>query len=82
MEDEARQELGLPWVVCEYKDIFLEELPGLPPHMDVDFCIALHSNTSPISMMPHRMGPVELQELKVQLQEFLDRGFIRSSTSP
>ena len=50
--------------------------------MDVDFCIALHPNTSPISMMPHRMVPVELQELKVQLQEFLDRGFIRSSTSP
>ena len=68
LEDEARQELSLPWVVCEYKDVFLKELPGLPAHKDVDFCIELHLDTSPISMTPHRMVPVELQELKVQLQ--------------
>ena len=82
MEDEARQELGLPWVVCEYKDVFPEELLGLSPHRDVDFCIELHSDTLPISMTPHRMAPSELQELKVQLQELLDRGFIRQKTSP
>ena len=44
--------------------------------------IELHPGTSPISMTPHRMVPIELQELKVQLQELLDRGFIRPSTSP
>ena len=82
LEDEVIQELNLPRVVCEYKDVFLDELPGLPPRRDVDFIIELHPGTSPISMTPHRMPPVELQELKVQLQELLDKGFIRSSTSP
>ena len=55
-----REELGLPWVVCEYKDVFPEELPGLPPPRDVDFCIELHPDTSPISMTPHRMAHAEL----------------------
>ena len=67
LEDEGRQDLGLPRVVCEYEDVFLDELPGLPPHRDVDFVIELHPGTSPISMTPHRIAPVELQELKVQL---------------
>ena len=48
----------------------------------VDFDIELHPSTSPISMTPHRMTPVELQELRVQLQELPDKGFIRPSTSP
>ena len=74
--------MGLPLAVCEYEDIFPDELPELPPHRDVDFTIELHLGTSPISMTPHRMVLVELQELKVQLQELLDRGFIRPSTSP
>ena len=47
----------------------------------MDLCIELHTGTSPISMTPHRMAPAELQELKVQLQELLDKGFIRPSTS-
>ena len=68
--------------MCEYKDVFLDELSGLPPQRDVDFYIELHPSTSPISMTPHRMALVELQELKVQLQELLDKGFIRPSTSP
>ena len=63
-------------------DVFPEELPGLPPHRDIDFGIELHPSISPISMTPHRMAPVELQELRVQLQELLGKGFIRSSTSP
>ena len=82
LEDEARQDVGLPWVACEYNDVFPDELLGLPPQRDVDFCIKLHPGTSPLSMTPHRMAPVELQELKVQLQELLDKGFIRLSTSP
>ena len=48
----------------------------------MDFIIELQPGTSPIFMTPHRMASVELQELKVQLQELLDKGFIRSSTSP
>ena len=74
--------MSLPRVVCEYEDVFLDELPGLPPPRDVDFCIELHLAMSPISMTPLRMTLVELQELKVQLQELLDRGFIRPSTLP
>ena len=82
LEDEERPDLDLPLVVCEYVDVFPDELPGLPPQRVVDFGIKLHLGTSPISMTPHRMAPVELQELRVQLQELLDKGFIRSSTSP
>ena len=74
--------MGLSRLVCEYEDVFLDELRGLPPHRDVDFVIELHLGTSPIFMTPHRMAPVELQELKVQLQELLDKGFIRPSTLP
>ena len=48
----------------------------------MDFTIKLHPGTSPISMTPHKIMLVELQELKVQLQELLDRGFIRPSSSP
>ena len=68
--------------MCEFVDVFLYELPGLPPQRVVDFGIELHPGTSPISMTPHRMAPVELQKLRVQLQELLDKGFIRPSTSP
>ena len=82
LEDEVRHELDLLGVVCEYEDIFLDELPGLPPHKDVDFVIELHLGTSPISMTLHKMALVELHELKVQVQELLDKGFIRPSTSP
>ena len=77
-----RQDLSLPRVVCEYEDIFSDELPRLPPQRVVDFTIELHIGMSPISMTPHIMAPVELQELKVQLLELFDRGFIRPSTSP
>ena len=69
-------------MVCEYKDVFSNELLRLPPHRDVDFIIELHPGTSPISMTLHKMVSAELQELKVQLQELLDIGFIRPSTSP
>ena len=67
LEDEARWELGLPRVVCDYEDVFLDELPRLPPQRDVDFTIELHPGTSPISMTLHRMAPIELQEIKVQI---------------
>ena len=60
MEDEARQELNLPRVVCEYEDVFSSELSGLPPYRDLYFTIELHPNTLPISMTSHRMTPIEL----------------------
>ena len=82
LEDEEKPDLDLPRVVCYYVDVCPDELPGLPPQRLVDFGIELHSGTLPISMTPHRMAPVELQELRVQLHELLDKGFIRPSTSP
>ena len=65
LEDEVRPNLNLPRVVCEYEDVFPDELPGLPPQRVVDFGIELHPSTSPISMTSHRMALVELQELRV-----------------
>ena len=64
-----RQKLSIPRMVCEYEDIFLDELPGLLSQRDVDFTIELHPSISPISMTSHRMAPAELQELKVQCVE-------------
>ena len=82
LEDKVRQDFDLPRVVYEYEDVFPYELSVLPLQNDVEFCIELHPGTSPIFMTSHRMEPVELQELKVQMQELLDKGFIRPSTSP
>ena len=78
LEDEVRPDLDLPRVVYEYVDVFPDELPGLPPQRVVDFGIELHPGTSPISMTPHRMAPVGLRELKVQLQELLNRVTIKN----
>ena len=69
-------------VVCEYPDVFPDELPGMPPDRDVEFAIELQPGTAPISRGPYRMPPNELAELKKQLQELLDKGYIRPSTSP
>ena len=55
-----RWDLDLPRVVYEYEDLFLDELPGLPPQRIIDFGIELHLRTSPISMTPYRMASVEL----------------------
>jgi hypothetical protein len=69
-------------VVCEYLDVFPDELPSIPPDRDVEFVIELQSGTAPISKRPYRMPPKELAELKNQLQELLDKGYIRPSSSP
>ncbi|XP_074346252.1 uncharacterized protein LOC141685026 [Apium graveolens] len=69
-------------VVMEYEDVFPDELPGFPPDKEVEFTIELVPDAKPISKVPYRMTPLELQELKEQLQELLDRGFIRPSVSP
>ncbi|KAL0445153.1 UNVERIFIED_CONTAM: Transposon Tf2-11 polyprotein [Sesamum latifolium] len=69
-------------VVSEFLDVFPEELTSLPPDREVEFVIELLPNTSPISRTPYRMAPAELKELKSQLKELLERGFIRPSFSP
>src|SRR6185437_7830830 len=69
-------------VVCEYPDVFPDDLPGMPPDRAVEFAIELQPGMAPISRRPYQMPPNELAELKKQLQELLDKGYIRPSTSP
>jgi hypothetical protein len=58
-------------VVCEFLDVFLHDLPGLPPDPDVEFKIELIPSTAPISRRPYRMLPNELAKLKTQFGELL-----------
>ena len=69
-------------VVCEYPDVFPEELPGMPPDRDIEFIIELVPGTGPIAQKPYRMNPQELEELKKQLDDMLRKGLIRPSASP
>jgi hypothetical protein len=69
-------------VVCEFPDVFPEDLPGLHPKRDVEFVIELKPGTTPISRRSYRMPPNELAELKTQLRDLLEKGFIRPSSSP
>jgi hypothetical protein len=69
-------------IVCEYPDVFPDDLPGMPPDRDIEFIIELQPGTTPISKRPYRMPPNELAELKILLQDLLDKGFIHPSASP
>ncbi|XP_070017380.1 uncharacterized protein [Nicotiana sylvestris] len=69
-------------VVNEFPDVFPDELPGLPPEREIDFAIDMLPDTQPISIPPYRMAPAELKELKAQLKDLLNKGFIRPITSP
>ncbi|XP_074283159.1 uncharacterized protein LOC141607704 [Silene latifolia] len=69
-------------VVQDFSDVFPDEIPGLPPQRDIDFGIDLKPGAGPISKAPYRMGPKELEELKKQLEELLDKGYVRPSVSP
>nr|GFD49266.1 putative reverse transcriptase domain, aspartic peptidase domain protein [Tanacetum cinerariifolium] len=64
-------------IVFEFPDVFPGELPGIPPVREVEFNIELILGSKPISKALYRMAPIELKELKDQLQELLERGFIR-----
>ena len=66
----------------EFPDVFPEDLLGLPPDREGEFVIDLVLGTAPISKPPYIMAPLELEELKKQIQELLDKGFIRPSVSP
>jgi hypothetical protein len=69
-------------IVCEYPDIFPDDLLGMPPDRDLEFVIELQPDTAPISKRPYCMPPNELVELKIQLQDLLDKGYIHLSASP
>ena len=69
-------------VVWEFPDVFPDEFPGMPPDRVVEFSIDLMPGAAPISKKAHKMSPIELIELKKQIQELLSKGFIRPSSSP
>jgi hypothetical protein len=75
------QEIRDILVLCEFPDVFPEDLPGLPPKRDVEFVIELKLGMAIISKRSYRMPPNELAELKTQLQDLLEKGFIRPSSS-
>jgi hypothetical protein len=69
-------------IVCEYLDVFLEEILGMPPDHDIEFSIELLLGTAPISKRAYRMDVKDLMKLKKQIEELLEKGFIRPSSSP
>ncbi|KAK1676994.1 hypothetical protein QYE76_037842 [Lolium multiflorum] len=69
-------------VVNEFQDVFPKELPGMPPDREIEFTIDLIPGTAPIAKAPYKMGPKELKELKEQLDDLEQKGFIQESVSP
>jgi hypothetical protein len=78
----AAQNLEHIPVACELPNVFSKDLSGMPSDRDIEFPIELQSGTTPISKQPYKMIPKELAELKVQLKELLDKGYICLSSSP
>jgi hypothetical protein len=69
-------------VVSEFPEVFPEDLPGMPPERKVEFAIELIPGTAPISKRANRVSEPELVELKKKIDELLEKGYIRPSTSP
>ena len=69
-------------IVRQYLSVFPDDLPGLPPDREIEFCIELILRTAPISRAPYRLAPTELKEIKPQLKELIERDLIRPSHSP
>ncbi|GJZ35205.1 putative reverse transcriptase domain-containing protein [Tanacetum coccineum] len=68
--------------IRDFPEVFLEDLPGLPPMRQAKFQIELVPGATPVARAPYRLAPSELQELSTQQQELSDKGFIRPSSSP
>jgi hypothetical protein len=69
-------------IPCEFPNIFPEDLSGMPLDRDVEFIIELQPGMAPITRRSYKMTPMELAESKVQLNELLGKGYIRSNSSP
>ncbi|WVZ75895.1 hypothetical protein U9M48_023914 [Paspalum notatum var. saurae] len=69
-------------IVCDYPDVFPDELPGMPPDRDIEFLIKLLPGTAPIAMRQYRMAPIEHEDVKKNIDELLAKGYIRPSSSP
>ena len=61
----------------EFPNVFPDEIPGMPPLREVEFCINLTPGATPISKAPYWMAPTELKELKTKLEEHLEEKYIR-----
>ena len=84
VEDKQKEEKSLhdiP-VVREFPDVFPDDISGLPPPRQVEFRIELIPGATPVAKAPYRLAPTEMRELATQLQELLEKGFIRPSSSP
>ena len=69
-------------MVQNFPEVFPEKLPGVPPPREVEFAIDVAPGTEPISKAPYRMAPAELKELREQLKDLLNKGFIKRNISP
>ena len=69
-------------ILDEFPNVFPREIPGLPPQHEIEFSVELLPEYAPVLKIPYKMSIPELTELKIQLQELLDKGYIRPSVSP
>ena len=82
LESESVVTLNDVPIACEFPEVFLDDISTLPPEREIEFNIDLVPGTGPIAIAPYRMSPVELAELKSQLEELLEKKFVRPSVSP
>nr|GEV13620.1 hypothetical protein [Tanacetum cinerariifolium] len=81
-KEPAKKQLQDVPVICNFLEVFLDDLPGLPPPRQVEFKIELIPGAAPVACAPYRLAPSELKELSDQLKELSEKGFIRPSSSP
>ena len=82
MDSKSIVEVGTIPIVKEFPEVFLDDVKSLPPEREVEFSIELIPGAGPISKAPYRMAPTELAEVKEQVEDLLQKGFIRPSASP
>jgi hypothetical protein len=82
VDDKESNRIEAIRIVSEFPDVFPEELLGMPPERKVEFAIELIPDTAPISKRAYRVSGPELVEIKKQIDELLEKGYIRPSTSP
>ena len=80
--EKARPSVSDIPTVSDFSDMFPEQLLGLPPQREIEFAIDIVPGATPTSITPYQMDPFELKELILQLQQLLEKGFIRPSVSP
>nr|GFC63867.1 putative reverse transcriptase domain-containing protein [Tanacetum cinerariifolium] len=81
-KEPAKKHLQNVPMICNFLEVFLDDLPGLPPPRQVEFKIELLPGAAPVVRTPYRLAPSELKELSHQLKELSEKGFIRMSSSP